>query len=169
MESGMWQTICKIDFVDSSQTNSDNIVMCATQLSIVDWVYSKTQTLLVTLKTRSQPQGSLVYLRKSNICSASWMCKKQTSVSHISTESEIISLDAGLRMDGLSALDLWDVVIKVLRSSKSTESPTHRAAGNCSRNHKAKPKQKGIRDVDQLSHVDYVTTNANSAQCESQL
>ena len=28
----------------------------------------------------------------------SWMCKKQTSVSHSSTESEIISLDAGLRL-----------------------------------------------------------------------
>ena len=37
----------------------------------------------------------------------SWMCKKQTSVSHSSTESEIISLDAGLRMDGSLALDLW--------------------------------------------------------------
>ena len=35
------------------------------------------------------------------------MCEKQTSVSHSSTESEIISLDAGLRMDGLPALDLW--------------------------------------------------------------
>ena len=39
----------------------------------------------------------------------SWMCKKQTSVSHSSTEPKIISLDAGLRMDGLPALDLWDV------------------------------------------------------------
>ena len=29
----------------------------------------------------------------------SWMCKKQTAVSKSSTESEIISLDAGLRMD----------------------------------------------------------------------
>ena len=37
----------------------------------------------------------------------SWMCKKQTSVSHSSTESEIISLDAGLRLDGILALDLW--------------------------------------------------------------
>ena len=51
----------------------------------------------------------------------SWMCKKQTSVSHSSTESEIISLDAGLRMDGLPALDLWDVVSEVLRSSKSAK------------------------------------------------
>ena len=38
----------------------------------------------------------------------SWMCKKQTAVSHSSTESEIISLDTGLRLDGLLALELWD-------------------------------------------------------------
>ena len=51
----------------------------------------------------------------------SWMCKKQTSVSHSSTESEIISLDAGLRMDGIPALGWRDVVIQVLRSSNSTK------------------------------------------------
>ena len=48
------------------------------------------------------------------------MCNKQTSESHSSTESEVISLDAGLRMDGIPAIDLWDVVIVVLHSSKST-------------------------------------------------
>ena len=53
------------------------------------------------------------------------MCKKQTSVSHSSTESEIISLDAGLRMDGLPPLDLWDVVIEVLHSSENTHAHTH--------------------------------------------
>ena len=37
------------------------------------------------------------------------MCKKQTSFSHSSTESEIISLDAGLRLDGIPAVDLWDL------------------------------------------------------------
>ena len=37
----------------------------------------------------------------------SWMCKKQTSVSHSSTESEVLSLDAGLRVDGSPARDLW--------------------------------------------------------------
>ena len=63
----------------------------------------------------------------------SWMCKKQASVSHWSTESEIISFDAGLRLDGSPALNLWDVVIEVLRSSNSTKPPTNPAAGNCSR------------------------------------
>ena len=41
----------------------------------------------------------------------SWMCKKQTAVSHSSTESEIISLDTGLRKDGLPALELWDLIV----------------------------------------------------------
>ena len=53
------------------------------------------------------------------------MCKKQSSVSHSSTESEIISLDAGLRVDGLLALDLWDMVIEVLRSTNDTVQTNH--------------------------------------------
>ena len=77
-------------------------------------------------------------------------------------------------MDGLPALDLRDVTIEVLRSSNSTKSPkTKPAAGNClrdpERDRTSKPKQKGNRDVDQLSHVDHVTTNAHSSQGESQL
>ena len=49
----------------------------------------------------------------------SWMCKKQTSVSHSSTEAETISLDAGLRMDGIPALDLWIMDIEVFHSSQN--------------------------------------------------
>ena len=52
------------------------------------------------------------------------MCKKQSSVSQISTESEVISLDAGLRMDGIPALDPWDVVIEVFHSSNNTHKYT---------------------------------------------
>ena len=50
----------------------------------------------------------------------SWMCKKQTSVSHSSTESEIISLDAGLRLDGLPAVDSWDLIVSVLGNTVQT-------------------------------------------------
>ena len=52
------------------------------------------------------------------------MCKKQTSVSHSSTEAEVISLDAGLRMDGISALDLWDWVIEACHSSPNQTNKT---------------------------------------------
>ena len=44
------------------------------------------------------------------------MCNKQTCVSHSSTGSEI-PLDAGLRKDGIPALDLRELVIDVLRSN----------------------------------------------------
>ena len=42
------------------------------------------------------------------------MCKKQTACSHSSTESEIISLDTGLRLYGLPALELWGLIVSVL-------------------------------------------------------
>ena len=116
--------------------------------------------------SKSTSEGVLCIFGSRTFVPISCMCKKQTSVSHSSTESEIISLDAGLRMDGLPALDLWNVVIEVSRSSKSTESPNHGAARNC---YKPKPKEKENQDVDQLSNVDYVTTNANSSQGECQL
>ena len=53
----------------------------------------------------------------------------QTSVSHGSTESEIISLDAGVRMDGVPALDLCDVVI-VLQSTHDNTPPTQKNSAN---------------------------------------
>ena len=133
--------------------------MWATRLSNVDWVYSKTQILLATLRTQNQQggrrreRGIFCLFGKRAFVPIRWMCKKETSVSHSSAESEIISLDAGLRMDGSLALDLWDVVIEVLRSTNETKTPTSPASGNrcetgdCSRN-TPKTKLKGNRDVE---------------------
>ena len=106
------------------------------------------------------------------------MCMKQTAVSHSSTESEIISLDAGLRMDGLLTLDLLDMVIEALRSTNNTTRQGKRAHGDLygtgehsiSKKSKLKPQlKKRKRDVEQLSTVDYILTNTHSSQGESQL
>ena len=43
----------------------------------------------------------------------SWMCKKQVVVSRSSVESEIISLNAGLTLVVITALDLWDLTLLV--------------------------------------------------------
>ena len=56
---------------------------------------------------------------KSYSCSNQLDVQQQTSVSHSSTESEIISLDAGLRLDGIPALDLWDLIVAVLGTNQS--------------------------------------------------
>ena len=42
-----------------------------------------------------------------------WVCKKQTAVSHPSAEAEIISFDAGLRLEGIPSLTLWDQIVEV--------------------------------------------------------
>ena len=75
--------------------------------------------------SKSISGGTLcIFFGSHTLVPVSWMCKKQTSVSHSSTESEIISLDAGLRLDGIPALDLWDLIVSVLgNTTQTTERP----------------------------------------------
>ena len=48
-------------------------------------------------ESQSTSEGTLYIFGRNTFVPKSWMCKKQTAVSHSSTESEIISLDTGLR------------------------------------------------------------------------
>ena len=132
--------------------------MWVTRLSTVECVYSKTQILLVTLRTQNQTRGESYILRKSNI-----------RLHLFDVQGVNVSIPQFLQNQQLFRWMLGDVVREVSRSSKSAESPTHGTAGNFSQNHQSKPKQKENRDVDQLSHVDYVPNNAQLSQSESQL
>ena len=64
--------------------------------------------------SKTNSGGTLCVFGSHTFVPISWMCKKQTSVSHSSTESEVISLDAGLRLYVIPALDLWDLIVLVL-------------------------------------------------------
>ena len=89
--------------------------MWVVRLSIVDWVYSKTQTLLETMQTLNQPRENSYVSSEVEHFPTSKMRKKQTLVCHSSTDSEVISQDAGLRLKGIPALDL------VLHSSETIQ------------------------------------------------
>ena len=94
------------------------------RLNIVDCCYFKIQTLHEILKTQNQHQAEfLCIFGRRTFLLVGWMCKKQTSVSHSSSESEIVSLGAGLRMDGLLALDLF-LVIEELDMTHIIPTPT---------------------------------------------
>ena len=56
----------------------------------------------------STSEGILRIFGSHTFVPISWMCMKQTSVSHSSTGVEVTSLDAGLCMGGVVALTLWD-------------------------------------------------------------
>ena len=88
------------------------------------------------------------------------MRKKQTSVSQSTLEAEVTSLDACLRMDGISYLDFWDLLIAVLQSSTgpASESPM-RDIHNNQPNGRTEPK----RHNNELNfqHMDFVPPNVN--------
>ena len=112
--------------------------------------------------SKSTSGGTLCVFGSHTLVPTSWMCKKQTSVSHSSTESEIISLDAGLRLDGIPALDLCDLIVSVLK--------------NTSQNHD-RPGRPGVSDKNQRSQgmtnvfnrIDSVPSNVQSSHQEALL
>ena len=94
--------------------NTNNIVMWVVLLDNADWDCFKTLTSREILKIRNLLlEEHCAFFGSHTFVPISWMCKKQTAVSHSSTESEIISLDTGLRLDGLLALELWDPIVSV--------------------------------------------------------
>ena len=91
------------------------------------------------------------------------MCKKQTAVSHSSTESEIISLDTGLRLDGLPALELWDLIVSVLGNIFRV-SDRSRKPENDERQH-----YKSHSKIDAMKDIDSVPSKVESARQEALL
>ena len=89
-----------------------------------------------------------------------WMCKKQTAVSHSSTESEIISLVTGLRLDGLSALELWDLIVPVFGNISHISDRTEKPVNG---------KNKSHNKFDVMQDIDSVPSNVQSASQEALL
>ena len=78
------------------------------------------------------------------------MCKKQTAVSHSSTESEIISLDIGLRLDGMLALELWDLIVSVLGNVSRVSDRSGQPDNDVHKHHKSHNKIDVMKDIDSV-------------------
>ena len=108
------------------------------------------------LKDSKSTSGCIVCLVGPNtFVPIGWQCKKQTAVSHSSSEAEIVSLDAALRLEGLPCLDLWDLVIDVLTPQSLKEKMPDFLPGIAP--HELPPEYK------ELSNVDYVPPNIKRA------
>ena len=115
------------------------------------------------MDSKSTSGGTLCIFGSHTFVPISWMCKRQTLVSHISTESEIISLDAGLRLDGKPALALWDLIVAVLH-------------GNTYQNDQVRldPSKSPIRKkihgkIYDLDNVNFIFSDVNSSRQEALL
>ena len=101
--------------------------------------------------------GSLTFVPKSR------MCKKQTAVSHSSTESEIVSLDTGLRLDVLPALELLDLIVSVFGNGSQISDRLRQPDSDVKKHHKSQ------RRIDVMKDIDSVPSNVQSSRQEALL
>ena len=113
--------------------------------------------------SKSTSGGTLCIFGSHTFVPISWMCKKQTSVSHSSTESEIISLDTGLRLDGLPALELGVLIVSVLGNVSRVSDRTGKPDYDVHKRHKSQKK------IDVIKDIDSVPSNVQSARQEALL
>ena len=108
-------------------------------------------------------KSTSVHFRKSYIVPTSWVCKKQTSVSPSSTESEITSLGTGLRLDGLPALELLDLIVSVFGSVSHVSDGSGQPDNDVHKRHKSQKK------IDVMEDIDSVPSNVQSSRQEALL
>ena len=134
--------------------NTNNIVMWVILPNNAGWGLFQDSDFAGDLEdSKSTSGGTLCVFGSHTFVPISWMCKKQTSVSDSSTESEFISLDTGLRLDGLPALELWDLIVSVLGNvSRVSDNPGRPEIDT----HK---RQKSHNKIDVMKDIDLVPSN----------
>ena len=136
-------------------------------LSNADWDCFRTLTLREICKIQNPLlEEHYAFLGSHTFVPICWMCKNQTSVPHSSTESEIISLDAGLRLDGIPALDLWDLSFLVLGNTHQNHDRTGRPVVCRHTNHGRKQSRTMVNVLD---NVDLGPSNVQSSHQEALL
>ena len=144
--------------------NTNNIVMWEILPNNADWDCFKTLTSREILKIRNPllEEHCAFWEVIHTFVPRSSMYKKQTAVSHSSTESEIISLDTGLRLDGLLALELWDLIDSVFGSVSQISDRTGRPV-----NVDVKRNQKSQGKINVMENIDSVPSNVQSSRQEA--
>ena len=86
----------------------------------------------------------------------------------------MISLEAGLRLDGIPALDLWDLIVAVLHGN--TYQNNQEQGDPCTNQrevraapHKLQKRKKSHEMIDDLDNVDFISSNVNSSRKEALL
>ena len=160
MDQGLWQTPASIDFIHSSHMWIQTILSCGKYCQTM-------QTGTVSrLRFCRRSWGLKIHFWRK-IVHKSWMCRKKTSVPHSSTESEIISLDAGLWLDGIRALDLRDMIVFVLGNTTQNHDRTGQPAVKGDKDHRSNKRSQGMMNV--LNNIDCVPSNVQFSNQEALL
>ena len=127
---------------------ANNIVMWETLQNNADWDCFRTPILQEILRTRNLLQVEHCAFSEATRSFQSAGC------------SEITSLDPGLRMDGIPALDLWGLIVTVLHGNTHQNDQVRRDP------YKSPTRKKIHRNIDDPNNVDFVSSNVNSSRKE---
>ena len=94
----------------------------ATKHKLEACFYSRMRTSQEICQVPNPRQAACCVSSDRTHCSFLWCEEKQSAVCDSSTGAGFVSLDAGLRMEGMPALNLWDTVIKVLHPTVNRNS-----------------------------------------------
>ena len=143
--------------------NTNNIVMWVILLNNADWDRFKTPILQEILKIRNQlPDEHCAFWEVIRLFQQVG-CARNKLLFLSSTESEIISLDTGLRLDGLPALELWDLIVSVLGNISRVSVRSGKPESDDHKHHKSHNK------IDVIKDIDAVPSNVQSARQEALL
>ena len=142
--------------------NTNNIVMWGTPQNNAGWDCFKTLILQETLKTQNQHQVD------SCECSEATRARDRLQFHTVPQKLRLFLWMLVLRMDGIPALDLCDLVIEVFHSSQNqiNKSKGQESQGNLSRNTTLHMKnQNPTKHVNlDLNNVDFVSCDVRSSQ-----
>ena len=144
--------------------NINSIPMWVILQNNAGWNSFKTPILRGDLEDSKSTSGGILCIFGSHtFVPMSWMCKKQTAVSHNSTEFEITSLDTGLRLDGLPALELWDLFVSVFGRVSHVSDRSGQPDNDVHKHHKSQKR------IHVMENIDSVLSNVQSSRQEALL
>ena len=102
-------------------TSTNTIVVWKTLQNNADWDCFKTPILQEILRTRNllQVKSRAFSGVVTRSCQEVGCARNRLQFLAHPTEAQIISLDAGLRMDGIPALDLWNLFLRCFIATKT--------------------------------------------------
>ena len=108
MDQSLWQTIISFDILHSSYMWIQTVLSCGKHFKQCRLGLFQDSDFAGDLEdSKSTSAGTLCISGSHTFVPTIWMCKKQTSVSHSSTESEIIGRDSCSRFMGSDCFCPW--------------------------------------------------------------
>ena len=145
--------------------STNNNVMWETLPNNADWDCFKTPILQEILRIQNLHQVEhCAFLEVIQLVQSVGCVRNKFQCRTAQQKSEIISLDARLRLDGIPALDFWDLIVAVLHGNTYQSNEARRDLYTNlvrEKRHKLPTRKKSHGMIDDLDNVDFISSHVH--------